>query len=100
MIVLHYRAIPDLHRQVQQAIAASARATRQPPPARRPLHGSGHPARARQAARPTRPRSLSPPRRRLPPHRTSRPNCQMTARRIAPAHLGIGDRVAAHQGAW
>ncbi len=52
MIVLHYRAIPDLRRQVQQAIAVSARAARQPPAARR-----------------------------------------------APAHLGIGNRVAAHQGA-
>jgi hypothetical protein len=44
MIMLHHRAIPDLRRQVQQAIAASARATRQPPAARRPLPGSSCPS--------------------------------------------------------
>jgi hypothetical protein len=58
MIVLHYRAIPDLRRQVQQAIAVSARAARQPPAARRPCTAAATPAGAHQTARPTRPRSF------------------------------------------
>jgi hypothetical protein len=58
MIVLHYRAIPDLHRQVQQAIAASAPAARQPPSTRRPCAAAATPAGAGLAARPTRPRSV------------------------------------------
>ena len=36
MIMLHYRVIPDLCRQVQQAIAASAPAARQPQSPRQP----------------------------------------------------------------
>jgi hypothetical protein len=58
MIVLHYRAIPDLRHQVQQAIAASAPATRQPPATRRPCAAAATPASAGLAARPTRPRSV------------------------------------------
>jgi hypothetical protein len=57
MIVLHYRAIPDLRRQVQQA-TASTRATRQPPSTRRPCAAAPTPVGAGQAARSTRPRSV------------------------------------------
>jgi hypothetical protein len=57
MIVLHYRAIPDLRRQVQQAIAASARAARRPPSARWPCTAAATPTGAHWAARPTRPLS-------------------------------------------
>jgi hypothetical protein len=58
MIVLHYRAIPDLRRHVQQAIAASAPATRQLASARRPCTATATPAGARQAAPSIRPRSV------------------------------------------
>jgi hypothetical protein len=57
MIVLHYRAIPDLRRQVQQA-TASARAARQPPSTRRPCAAAPTPGGAGQAARSTRPQSV------------------------------------------
>jgi hypothetical protein len=76
MIVLHYRAIPDLRRHVQQAIGASARAARQQASARRPRTAAATPAGAGMAAQPTRPRSV---RRRAgacthspPPGRTAR----------------------------
>jgi hypothetical protein len=52
MIVLHYRAIPDLRRHVRQAIVASARAARQPPSARRSCTAAATPAGARLTARP------------------------------------------------
>jgi hypothetical protein len=58
MIVLHYRAIPGLRHQVQQAAVASARATRQPPSARRPCTAAATPNGARLAVRPFRPRSF------------------------------------------
>jgi hypothetical protein len=60
MIVLHYLAIPDLRRQVQQA-TASARTTRQPPPTRPPCAAAPTPGGAGQAARSTRPRSVRCP---------------------------------------
>jgi hypothetical protein len=58
MIVLHYRAIPGLRHQVQQAIAASARDTPHPPSARRLSTAAAPPAGARLATWPFRPRSL------------------------------------------
>ena len=60
MILLHYRAIPDLRRQMQQA-TASAPATRQPPPTRPPCAAAATLAGAGQAARPTRARRLRRP---------------------------------------
>jgi hypothetical protein len=50
MIMLHYRVIPDLCRQVQRAVAASAPAARQPQPPRQPCTTA---ANAQPRARPT-----------------------------------------------
>jgi hypothetical protein len=71
MIVLHYRAIPDLLRQVQRATAASVRATRWPPPTRRACAAAATRVGAGQAARPTRPRCVR--RRAAACARTARP---------------------------
>jgi hypothetical protein len=53
MIMLHYRVIPDLCRQVQRAIAASAPAARQPQSPRQPCTAAANaPSRARLTVRP------------------------------------------------
>lgn len=57
MIVLHYRAIPDLRRQVQQALAALAQPARQPSSAGRLCSATATRACAGSAAGPTTPRS-------------------------------------------
>jgi hypothetical protein len=58
MIVLHYRAIPDLRRQVQHAVAAPSAPARHPPTACRPCTATTARVRAGLAG-PTRPRSPS-----------------------------------------
>ena len=50
MIMLHYRVIPDLCRQVQRAIAASAPAARQPQSPREPCTAA---AKSPSVARPS-----------------------------------------------
>ena len=73
MIVLHYRAIPNLRRHVQHAPATPAR---QPPSARRPCPATTATARAgaHASAWPSQPGSLRRAGRRLRPARPAPPH--------------------------
>jgi hypothetical protein len=99
MIVLHYRAIPGLRHQVQQAIAASARATPQPPSARRPCTAAAPPPALAWPPGHSRPGPFAA----VPPHAPRLhvpPDRQMTAWTTGRSPPRAGDSAAAFQAGW